>query len=163
MSRKIKKIVFKPIEKLGKHRVCVRLPEETKRQLKTRASEEYPGRSKQSRMVEDAIKYYIFSKKDINWQEYQRDNDYAELVDDIIEGLNQKNLSGANQIFLSDSILRDLAELEMRVRLTKPLMNDVRTGIIRKAISIRLSAGDKEWFDSIMRDADPLLDKSRGS
>ncbi len=150
MNRKIKKIVFKSVQKIGKHRVCVRLPEETKVKLKERASGEYSGRSKQSRMVEDAIKYYLFTKKDINWQEYQRDNDYAELVDDITEGLNQKNLSGANQIFLSDEILRSLAELEMRVRLTKPLMQDVRTGIIRKAVSIRLSAGDKEWFDSIM-------------
>ena len=76
----------------------------------------------------------------------------AELVDDIIEGLNQKDLSGANQIVLSNIVLRDLAELEMRVRLTRPLMNDVRTGIIRKAISIRLIAGDKEWFDSIVKD-----------
>lgn len=152
MRKKIRKIVFKPIEKLSKHRVCIRLPEEIKLKLKSRSAEEYSGRSKQSRMVEEAIKYYIFTKKDINWQEYQRDNDYAELVDDIIEGLNQKDLSGANQIFLSNIVLRDLAELEMRVRLTRPLMNDVRTGIIRKAISIRLSAGDKEWFDSIMKD-----------
>lgn len=29
-------------------------------------------------------------------------------------------------------------------------MKDVRTGLIRKAVSIRLSLGDKSFFDSIM-------------
>lgn len=137
-------------EKIDKKRICVRFPKDIKLKLKKRAEKEYSGRSKQSELIEDAINYYIFSMKDINWAEYEKSNDYIELIDDIQEGLNQKNLVDATQFFITHATLKKLVELEGRVFLTKPTLTDIRAGIVRKAVAIRLSIDSKEFFDSLM-------------
>ena len=148
--RKPKKLVFKVPEKGKKWMVCVRFPLDIKLKLRGQAEKDYKGRGKQSSLVEDAVKYYLFSVDNINWAAYEKDLDYAELIDDINEGLNQKSLGGATQVFLSEKTKKKILDLEKKVKLTKPEMRDVRTGLIRKAVSIRLSIGDKNFFDSLM-------------
>lgn len=149
-KRKIKKIIFKAPEKNKKWLVCIRFPKDIRIKLKEQAEKDYSGRGKQSHLVEDAIKYYLYTLEDIKWTEYQRDMDYAELIDDINEGLNQRPLENATQIFLTQGTKNRILEIEKKVKLTNPLMKDVRTGFIRKAVSIRLSIGDKEFFNSVM-------------
>ena len=72
------------------------------------------------------------------------------MIDDINEGLNQGPLENATQVFFTPEIKEKILEIEKKIKLTKPLMRDVRTGLIRKAVSIRLSLGDKAFFDSVM-------------
>lgn len=150
MSGRIKKIVFKPKQDEEKKRICIRFPKDIKSKLKQRSDSDYQGRGKQSRFVEDAIKYYLFCTESINWQDYERDSDYAELIDDINEGLNQSNLAGATQVFISSEAIEQLTKLETRIILSKPTLRDARTGLIRKAVSIRLSIDSKQFFDEIM-------------
>lgn len=100
--------------------------------------------------LKNAVKYYLYSASDIKWADYERDLDYSELIDDIYEGLNQAPLEGATQVFFTDETKNQILEIEKKIKLTKPLMKDVRTGLIRKAVSIRLSLGDKSFFDAIM-------------
>ena len=150
MKRKIKKIIFKPKEKVEKQRVCIRFPKDIKLKLKERGDKDYSGRGKQSRFVEDAIKYYLFTTESINWQDFERDSDYGELIDDINEGLYQSNLGEPTQVFLTSETIDELTKLETRVILSKPTLRDARTGLIRKAVSIRLSIDSKSFFDSII-------------
>lgn len=151
MTRRIKKITFSSKKRSEKQRICIRLPIDIRAELKERSNNDYKGRGKQSLLVEDAILYYLFCSKSINWEDYQRDSDYAELIDDINEGLNQKNLGEPTQIFLSKETVDKLTELETKILLSKPTMRDARTGLIRKAISIRLNIS-KEFFDGIMKE-----------
>ena len=104
----------------------------------------------QSALIEDAVKYYLYTCSSIKWVDYERDADYAELIDDIYEGLNQGPLESATQVFFSSETKIKILELEKKIKLANPLMNDVRTGLIRKAVSIRLSLGDKSFFDAVM-------------
>ncbi|CZJ16697.1 TPA: hypothetical protein ACT9A3_002942 [Legionella pneumophila] len=50
--------------------------------------------------------------------------DYAELIDDIFEGLNQASLEGAAQIFFTEETKNRILEVEKKIKLTKPLMKD---------------------------------------
>lgn len=138
--------------KIEKKRICVRFPKDLKLKMKKRAEKEYMGRSKQSLLIEDALNYYIYSMKDINWAEYERSNDYIELIDDIQEGLNQKNLAEPTQFFITHTTLKNLVVLEGRILLTRPTMTDIRAGLVRKAVAIRLSIDSKEFFDSLMKE-----------
>ena len=149
-QRKIKKLIFSVPEKKEKWMVCIRFPTDIRIKLKAQAEKDYEGRGKQSSLIEDAVNYYLFTCSEIKWADYQRDQDYAELIDDIYEGLNQRPLEGATQVFFSSKIKNKLLELEKKIKLINPLMKDVRTGLIRKAVSIRLSIGDKAFFDSII-------------
>lgn len=148
--RKVKKLMFSPPEKNDKWLVCIRFPTDIRDKLKKQAEKEYKGRGKQSALVEDAVKYYLYSCSDIKWANYEKDSDYAELIDDIYEGINQSPLENATQVFFSPKTKDAILELEKKIKLINPLMKDVRTGLIRKAVSIRLSLGDKSFFDSIM-------------
>lgn len=141
---------FSTPQKKEKWLVCIRFPTDIKRKLKGQAEKDYSGRGKQSLLIEDAVKYYIHTRKDINWVGHEKDLDYAELIDDIYEGLNQGPLEGATQVFFTEETKDKILDIEKKVKLTKPLMKDVRTGLIRKAVSIRLSLGDKKFFDTIM-------------
>jgi hypothetical protein len=152
-NRKIRKIVFTVPEKSKKWIINVRFPTDIRIKLKAQAENDYEGRGKQSLLIEDAINYYLYTCSNIKWADYQRDQDYAELIDDIYEGLNQRPLEGATQVFLSEETKNRLLELEKKIKLINPLMKDVRTGLIRKAVSIRLSIGDKAFFDSVMNQA----------
>jgi hypothetical protein len=149
-KRKITRIVFKAPEKKQKWLVCIRFPIDIRFRLREQAEKDYSGRGKQSALVEDAVKYYLYTCSDIKWGEYQKDLDYAELIDDIMEGLNQRPLEGTTQVFFTSDTKEKILELEKKIKLTNPLMKDVRTGLIRKAVSIRLSLGDKAFFDSVM-------------
>lgn len=149
-KKKSKKLFFLAPQKKEKWLVCIRFPKDMKEKLKIQASKDYTGRGKQSILIEDAVKYYLFTLSDIKWGDYERDLDYAELIDDIYEGLNQGPLVGATQVFFSDTTKQKILEIEKKIKLTKPLMKDVRTGLIRKAVSIRLSLGDKAFFDSVI-------------
>lgn len=150
VTKKSKKLIFKAPQKKEKWLVCVRFPTDIKENLRKQAEKDYTGRGKQSLLIEDAVNYYLYTLSDINWAEYERDPDYAELIDDIYEGLNQGPLEGATQVFLTDETKNKILDVEKKIKLTRPLMKDVRTGLIRKAVSIRLSLGDKRFFDSIM-------------
>lgn len=149
-KRKSKKLFFQAPQKKEKWLVCIRFPKDIKEKLRNQAEADYKGRGKQSLLIEDAVKYYLYTLSDIKWVDYERDLDYAELIDDIYEGLNQAPLEGATQVFFSEETKSRILEIEKKIKLTKPLMKDVRTGLIRKAVSIRLSLGDKAFFDSIM-------------
>ncbi|HAT3881193.1 TPA: hypothetical protein I8672_002630 [Legionella pneumophila] len=149
-KKKSKKLFFSAPQKKEKWMVCVRFPTDIRMKLKIQAEKDYSGRGKQSQLIEDAVKYYLFTLKDIKWADFQKDLDYAELIDDIHEGLNQGPLEGATQVFFSSELQEKILEIEKRVKLSNPLIRDVRTGLIRKAVSIRLSMGDKAFFDSIM-------------
>lgn len=150
LKKKTKKLFYVKHKKIDKWLVCVRFPTDIKKKLKMQADKDYGGRSKQSSLIEDAIKYYLFTISNIKWADYDKDLDYAELVDDIHEGLSQRPLEGATQIFLSNETKIKVLELEKKLKLANPLIKDVRTGLIRKAVSIRLSLGDKSFFDSII-------------
>lgn len=150
-KRKAKKLFFAAPPKKEKWLVCIRFPKDIRGKLKIQAANDYQGRGKQSLLIEDAVKYYLYTLSDIKWGEYERDQDYAELIDDIYEGLNQGPLEGATQVFFSEETKNRILEIEKKIKLTKPLIKDVRTGLIRKAVSIRLSLGDKAFFDSIMK------------
>lgn len=149
-KRKSKKLFFQAPQKKEKWLVCIRFPKDIKEKLKKQAENNYKGRGKQSLLIEDAVNYYLYTLTDIKWAEYEKDLDYSELIDDINEGLNQAPLEGATQVFFTDETKNKILEIEKKIKLTKPLMKDVRTGLIRKAVSIRLSVGDKSFFDSIM-------------
>ncbi|STX81553.1 Uncharacterised protein [Legionella busanensis] len=149
-KRKSKKLFFQPPQKKEKWLVCIRFPKDIKEKLRQQAEKDYKGRGKQSLLIEDAVNYYLYTLSDIKWADYEKDSDYAELIDDIFEGLNQAPLEGATQVFFSEETKNRILEIEKKIKLTKPLMKDVRTGLIRKAVSIRLSLGDKAFFDSIM-------------
>ena len=151
-KRKIKKMIFSAPEKKEKWLVCIRFPTDIRINLKIQAEKEYQGRGKQSALVEDAVKYYLYTCASIKWVDYERDTDYAELIDDIYEGLNQVPLENATQVFFSAETKNKILEIEKKIKLTNPLMKDVRTGLIRKAVSIRLSLGDKAFFDAVMSD-----------
>ena len=150
IKRKIRKIVFKAPEKKEKWLVCIRFPTDIRLKLKLQAEQDYEGRGKQSALIEDAVKYYLYTCSDIKWGDYQRDLDYAELIDDINEGLSQGPLENATQVFFTNETKTRILEMEKRIKLTDPLIKDVRTGLIRKAVSIRLSLGDKSFFDAVM-------------
>ena len=147
---KIKKIVFSAPEKKEKWLVCIRFPTDIRIKLKIQSEKDYDGRGKQSSLIGDAVNYYLYTCSDINWANYQKDTDYAELIDDIYEGLNQSPLENATQVFFTQETKNKILELEKKIKLTNPLIKDVRTGLIRKAVSIRLSLADKSFFDSIM-------------
>ena len=149
-KRKSKKLFFQEPRKKEKWLVCIRFPKDVKEKLRKQAEKDYKGRGKQSLLIEDAVKYYLFTLADIKWADYEKDLDYFELIDDILEGLNQAPLEGATQVFFTEETKNRILEIEKKIKLTKPLMKDVRTGLIRKAVSIRLSLGDKMFFDSIM-------------
>ncbi|WP_058533912.1 hypothetical protein [Legionella saoudiensis] len=153
-KRKSKKLFFTSPQKKEKWLVCIRFPKDIKEKLKVQAEKEYSGRGKQSLLIEDAVKYYLYTLAEIKWAEYEKDLDYCELIDDIYEGLNQGPLENATQVFFTEETKNQILELEKKIKLTKPLMKDVRTGLIRKAVSIRLSLGDKAFFDSIMNYSD---------
>lgn len=148
--KRSRKLIYSPPKKQEKWMVCIRFPTDIKNKLKIQAENDYKGRGKQSKLIDDAVKYYLFTLNDIKWVEYEKDLDYAELIDDIYEGLNQAPLEGATQVFFSDTTKVKILDIEKKIKLTKPLMKDVRTGLIRKAVSIRLSIGDKAFFDSLM-------------
>lgn len=150
-KKKSKKLFFSVPQKREKWMVCIRFPTDIKKKLKIQAEKDYVGRGKQSQLIEDAVKYYLYTLNDIKWADYQKDLDYAELIDDIHEGLNQSPLEGATQVFFTPDIQDKILEIEKKVKLSNPLIRDVRTGLIRKAVSIRLSLGDKTFFDSIMK------------
>lgn len=150
VKRKIKKMIFSAPEKKEKWMVCIRFPTDVRINLKRQAEKDYQGRGKQSALVEDAVKYYLYTCSSIKWVDYERDSDYAELIDDIYEGLNQMPLQNATQVFFSAEIKTKILDLEKKIKLTNPLMKDVRTGLIRKAVSIRLSLGDKAFFEAVM-------------
>lgn len=149
-TRKAKKLFFKAPKKQEKWLVCIRFPADVKERLKIQAEKDYTGRGKQSVLIEDAVKYYLYTASNIKWADYEKDPDYLELIDDIYEGINQRPLCGATQVFFSNETKDKLLEIEKKIKLTDPLIRDVRTGLIRKAVSIRLSIGDKNFFDSIM-------------
>src|SRR3989338_4409081 len=136
-KRKPKKLYFAAPQKKEKWLVCIRFPTDIKEKLKRQAEIDYSGRGKQSLLVEDAVKYYLYTLSDIKWAEYEKDLDYAELIDDIYEGLNQGPLEGATQVFFTEETKNKILDIEKKIKLTKPLMKDVRTGLIRKAVSIR--------------------------
>jgi hypothetical protein len=146
----IRKLFFKLPEKNEKWMVSIRFPKGVKNKVRDLANIYYKGRGKQSILIEDAVKYYLYTLKDIKWFDYQRDYDYAELLDDIREGINQESLDNASQIFFSMDTKNKILDLEQKIKLLNPLMNDVRVGLIRKAVSIRLSIEDKAFFDEIM-------------
>lgn len=149
-KRKIKKIIFSAPEKKEKWLVCIRFPTDIRIKLKKQSEKDYKGRGKQSLLVEDAVKYYLFTCSHIKWADYEKDHDYAELIDDIHEGINQSPLENATQVFFTPETKSKILEIEKRIKLTNPLIKDVRTGLIRKAVSIRLSLGDKSFFDKVM-------------
>lgn len=153
-KRKSKKLFFAVPQKKEKWLVCIRFPTDIKEKLRKQADKDYIGRGKQSRLVEDAVKYYLYTLSEIKWGEYEKDPDYAELIDDIYEGLNQEPLEGATQVFFTEETKNKVLEIETKIKLTKPLLENVRTGLIRKAVSIRLSLGDKAFFDSIMNNSE---------
>ena len=150
IKRKIKKMIFTAPDKKEKWLVCIRFPADIRMKLKAQAEKDYQGRGKRSALIEDAVKYYLYTCSSIKWVDYERDADYAELIDDIYEGLNQGPLESATQVFFSSETKIKILELEKKIKLANPLMNDVRTGLIRKAVSIRLSLGDKSFFDAVM-------------
>mgnify|MGYP003393256692 CR=1 FL=1 len=149
-KRKVKKIVFKAVEKNEKWLVCIRFPTDIRMKLKEQSNRDYEGTGKQSALIEDSVKYYLYTCADIKWADYQKDLDYAELIDDIHEGLNQRPLENATQVFFTSETKDKILELEKKIKLSNPLMKDIRTGLIRKAVSIRLSIGDKSFFDLII-------------
>lgn len=150
-KKKSKKLFFpSTAQKKEKWMVCIRFPTDIKEKLRLQAIKDYKGRGKQSSLIEDAVKYYLYTHSEIKWADYEKDPGYAELIDDIYEGLHQAPLEFATQIFFTENTKNKILEIEKKIKLTRPLMNDVRTGLIRKAVSIRLSLGDKAFFDSIM-------------
>jgi len=149
-KRKVKKMFFSTPVKQEKWMVCIRFPTDIRMKLKEQAEKDYSGRGKQSALVEDAVKYYLYTCSDIKWLDYEKDLDYAELIDDIHEGINQRPLENATQVFFSPEMKFKILEIEKKIKLTNPLMSDVRIGLIRKAVSIRLSLGDKAFFDTVM-------------
>lgn len=150
IGNKKKKLMFSAPQKNEKWFVSIRFPTDIKLKLKSQAIKEYKGRGKQSSLINDALEYYLYTCENINWGNYAKDPMYAELIDDIHEGLNQKPLENPTQVFLKQSVKDSILELEKKIKLTNPLLNDVRAGLIRKAVSIRLSIGDKSFFDAIM-------------
>ena len=153
-KKKVKKLYFSSPQKKEKWLVCIRFPTDIKKKLRVQADKDYTGRGKQSLLIEDAVKYFLYTLADIKWADYEKNPDYLELIDDIYEGLNQAPLEGATQVFFTEETKNRILEIEKKIKLTKPLMKDVRTGLIRKAVSIRISLGDKQFFDSIMSNAD---------
>lgn len=149
-KKKIRKLKFTAAETKEKWMVCIRFPTDIKSKLKVQADKDYSGRGKQSALVEDAVKYYLYTCAKIKWADFERDMDYAELIDDIYEGINQGPLENSTQVFFSQGTKTKILEMEKKIKLANPLMKDVRTGLIRKAVSIRLSIGDKSFFDSVM-------------
>lgn len=153
IKQKRKKIFFSAPEPREKWMVCIRFPTDIKIKLKQQSQKDYKGRGKQSALIEDAVKYYLYTCSDIKWIDYSKDPDYAELIDDIHEGINQSPLENATQVFFSNETKNKIIEIEKKIKITSPLIKDVRTGLIRKAVSIRLSIGDKIFFDSIMNES----------
>ena len=141
VRRKVKKIIFKAREKKDKWLVCIRFPTDIRLKLKEQANKDYEGQGKQSALVEDSVKYYLYTCADIKWTDYQKDLDYAELIDDINEGLNQGPLENATQVFFSQETKTRILELETKIKLTNPLMNDVRTGLIKKSCFYKTESG----------------------
>lgn len=76
-----------------------RFPSDIRNKLKNQVKNDYKGRGKQSSLVEDAVKYYLYTTSNINWANYEKDRDYIELIDDINEGLGQGPLGNASQVF----------------------------------------------------------------
>lgn len=150
-KRKVKKLIFSSPEKNDKWLVCIRFPTDIRTKLKKQAEKDYSGRGKQSALVEDAVIYYLYTCSSINWGNYEKDLNYAELIDDVYEGLNQSPLENATQVFFTEKTKQKILEIEKKIKLINPLIKDVRTGLIRKAVSIRLSIGDKNFFDSVMK------------
>ena len=128
IKKKIKKIIFSVPVKKDKWMVCIRFPTDIRINLKYQSAKDYQGRGKQSALIEDAVKYYLYTCSSIKWVDYERDTDYAEMIDDIYEGLNQAPLENATQVFFSAETKVKILELEKKIKLTNPLMNDVRTG-----------------------------------
>jgi hypothetical protein len=154
MTRRIKKIIFEPKKKPPEKQVIsIRFTDKIKKLLKDRANIDYSGRGKISSLVNDALRYYLFCAESINWGMYEKDADYIELLDDINEGVNQKDLIEPTKIFVEQAVYESLVKLENRLRLTEPNLRDVRAGLIRKAVSIRLSIESKAFFDNVMRNA----------
>jgi predicted transcriptional regulator len=149
-KKKTKKLYYSPPKQSKKWMVNIRFPLDIRNKLKAQAEKDYSGRGKQSILIEDAVTYYLYTIADLKWADYEKDQDYAELIDDIHEGINQKPLGGATQVFFSETIKDRILDIEKKIKLTNPLIKDVRTGLIRKAVSIRLTLGDKSFFDSIM-------------
>lgn len=149
-KKKSKKLFYAPPKNDEKWMVSIRFPMDIRNKLKTQSAKDYSGRGKQSVLIEDAVRYYLYTASDIKWGEYEKDPDYSELIDDIYEGINQKPLGGATQVFFSNDIKEKILDIEKKIKLTNPLIKDVRTGLIRKAVSIRLTLGDKTFFDAVM-------------
>lgn len=92
--------------------VCIRFPKDVKEKnfvnkLKSIIREEESN--------EDAVKYYLYTLSDIKWSDYEKDLDYAELIDDIFEGLNQPPLEGAAQIFFTEETKNRILEVEKKL------------------------------------------------
>ena len=81
--------------------MCIRFPTDIRLKLKKQANNDYKGRGKQTSLVEDSVKYYLYTFADIKWTDYEKDLDYSELIDDIYEGLNQAPLEEATQVFFT--------------------------------------------------------------
>lgn len=111
---KSKKLFFQTPQKKEKWLVCIRFPKDVKEKLRNQANADYKGRGKQSLLIEDAVKYYLYTLADINWADYEQDLDYAELIDDIYEGLNQAPLEGATQVFFTDETKNRILEIEKK-------------------------------------------------
>ena len=125
-KRKIKKIVFSAPEKKEKWLVCIRFPTDIRIKLKIQSEKDYEGRGKQSSLIEDSVKYYLYTCSDINWANYQKDTDYAELIDDIYEGLNQSPLENATQAFFTQETKNKMSESHKNMKFSEDHKEKIR-------------------------------------
>lgn len=131
-----------------KQRVCVRLDKKIKTSISLLAKKNYEGRGKISRLIEEALTCYLYSLNDIDWDNFEEDESYAEVINELVVSENQMNLAEPSQLFFEYHTVSKLARYEFLIKSTHPCIRDVRTALIRQSVSTYLSR-ETDLFQSL--------------
>lgn len=113
----------------------IRLPVNLLERMREVAKKEYKGNSKISQFAEEALRNYLAREQvtDIDWDDPMHDLWYSELVSDIKAGSRMGTLAGPTKLFFSQHTRQKLIDLEIKLKVANPLLDNVRSNTIRRA------------------------------
>lgn len=113
----------------------IRLPVSLLTRMREVAKKEYTGNGRISQFAEEALRNYLTREQvtDIDWDDPMHDLWYSELVSDIKAGSRMGELAGPTKLFFSHNTRLKLSDLEVKLKVANPMLDNVRSNTIRRA------------------------------
>jgi len=145
----------KEVKLTTQKKITLRVPDKLWSSIQEKAKNEYEGRGKQSKLVNEALEHFFKSSSvdDINWSNSSDDYVLINLLTQIKLGAMMKNI-GANpvQANIDIHLMEKLIDLELNIKSSRKMLEvHIKPAVIRMALSQWMYA-DRKFLKDVSLD-----------